>query len=77
MTTFENLPNVLNTEQLAQTLGISRAGAYQLLHSEGFPTLRIGKRMLVPRDKLAEWIEKNTAQQEFSLKNGDLKRDDA
>ena len=77
MTAFENLPNVLSAEQLAQTLGISRAGAYQLLHSEGFPTLRIGKRMLVPRDKLAEWIEKNTAQQEFSLKNGDLKRDDA
>ncbi|MBQ7895432.1 MAG: helix-turn-helix domain-containing protein [Oscillospiraceae bacterium] len=60
MTTFENLPNVLSAEQLAQVLGISRAGAYQLLHSEGFPTLRIGKRMLVPRDKLAEWIEKNT-----------------
>lgn len=60
MTAFENLPNVLSAEQLAQTLGISRAGAYQLLHSEGFPTLRIGKRMLVPRDKLAEWIEKNT-----------------
>lgn len=58
---FENLPNVLSAEQLAQTLGISRAGAYQLLHSEGFPTLRIGKRMLVPRDKLAEWIEKNTS----------------
>ena len=53
MTAFENLPNVLSAEQLAQTLGISRAGAYQLLHSEGFPTLRIGKRMLVPRDKLA------------------------
>lgn len=60
MTTFENLPNVLSAEQLAQTLGISRAGAYQLLHSEGFPTLRIGKRMLVPRDKLAEWIDRNT-----------------
>ena len=59
MTAFENLPNVLSAEQLAQVLGISRAGADQLLHSEGFPTLRIGKRMLVPRDKLAEWIEKN------------------
>ena len=60
MKTFENLPNVLNAEQLARELGISRAGAYQLLHSEGFPTLRIGKRMLVPRDKLSEWIDKNT-----------------
>ena len=57
---FENLPNVLSAEQLAQVLGISRAGAYQLLHTEGFPTLRIGKRMLVPRDKLMEWIDRNT-----------------
>ena len=69
--------NGLYVIPVSETLGISRAGAYQLLHSEGFPTLRICKRMLVPRDKLAEWIEKNTAQQEFSLKNGDLKRDDA
>ena len=54
---FENLPNVLSAEQLAQVLGISRAGAYQLLHTEGFPTLRIGKRMLVSKDKLMEWID--------------------
>lgn len=41
----ENLPTVLNATQLASALGISRAGAYQLLHTEDFPTLRIGKRM--------------------------------
>ena len=37
----------MNADQLAEILGISRAGAYQLLHQEGFPTLHIGKRMLV------------------------------
>lgn len=42
---YENLPAVLNATQLASALGISRAGAYQLLHTEDFPTLRIGKRM--------------------------------
>jgi predicted DNA-binding transcriptional regulator AlpA len=57
---YENLPTVLNANQLATTLGISRAGAYQLLNCETFPTLRIGKRLLVPRDKLIGWIEKNT-----------------
>ncbi len=57
---YENLPAVLNANQLATALGISRAGAYQLLHQESFPTLRIGKRMLVPRDKLIDWIEANT-----------------
>jgi len=57
---YDNLPTVLNATQLATALGISRAGAYQLLNTETFPTLRIGKRLLVPKDKLIDWIEKNT-----------------
>lgn len=57
---YDNLPTVLNATQLATALGISRAGAYQLLNTETFPTLRIGKRLLVPKDKLIDWIEQNT-----------------
>jgi len=56
-TEFEQLPVILNAEQLASVLGISRAAAYQLMHSKGFPTIRIGKRMTVPKDKFLEWIE--------------------
>lgn len=56
---YENLPAVLNATQLASALDISRAGAYQLLHMEDFPTLRIGKRMLVPKDRLIVWIDRN------------------
>ena len=57
---YENLPAVLNANQLAAALGISRAGAYQLLSTGTFPMLRIGKRLLVPKDKLIDWIEQNT-----------------
>ena len=57
---YENLPAVLNANQLAAALGISRAGAYQLLNAGTFPTLRIGKRLLVPKDQLIKWIEQNT-----------------
>ena len=57
---YENLPAVLNANQLAEALGISRAGAYQLLNMGTFPTLRIGKRLRVPKDKLIDWIERNT-----------------
>ena len=57
---YENLPAVLNANQLAAALGISRAGAYQLLNTATFPPLRIGKRLLVPKDKLIDWIERNT-----------------
>jgi hypothetical protein len=31
--------------------------AYQLMHREDFPTIVIGKRMVVPRDKFLEWLE--------------------
>ena len=59
--TYKNLPAVLNASELANTLGISRAGAYQLLNTGTFPTLKIGKRLLVPKDKLIDWIEQNTS----------------
>ncbi len=54
---FNDLPLVLNAQQLAGVLNISRANAYKLLHREDFPTLHIGKRMLVSRDKLVKWME--------------------
>ena len=54
------IPAILNANVLAQFLGISRAGAYQLLHMESFPTLKIGKRLLVPRDKLMAWIDRQS-----------------
>ena len=56
-TNYDQLPIVLNADQLALALGISRANAYQLMHSKGFPTIRIGKRMLVPKDKFLEWLD--------------------
>ena len=59
---FDELPLMLNVVQVAAVLGISRAGAYELVHSEGFPTLKIGNRIVVPKDKLREWIDANTAQ---------------
>ena len=59
--TFEELPAMLTAEELGRALGISRAGAYALIHSKGFPALRIGKRLMVPKDKLSAWIDRNTS----------------
>lgn len=38
-------------------MGFSRAIAYQLFHREDFPTVRIGKRLFVRRDRLLKWLE--------------------
>ena len=60
-TSYDQLPLALSAEDISQVLGISRANAYALMHSKGFPTLKIGKRMTVPKDKLMEWMEKQLA----------------
>ena len=60
ITSYEQLPVTLRAEQVAAALGISRSNAYMLMRQESFPTLRIGKRMLVPKDRFIQWIEENT-----------------
>ena len=57
---YEDLPLFLNAELVAQVLGISQAGAYDLLHSEGFPVLKIGTRMVVPKEIFRQWVEDHT-----------------
>lgn len=59
---YDELSLMLNVVQVAGVLGISRAGAYELVHSEGFPALKIGSRIVVPKDRLREWIDANTTQ---------------
>ena len=57
---YEDLPLMLSVPEMATALGISRAGAYELARSEGFPALRIGNRIVIPKDKLQEWVDKQT-----------------
>ena len=57
---FEELPLMLSVPEVASVLGISRAGAYELVKSKGFPALTIGSRIIVPRDKLIAWIDEKS-----------------
>ena len=57
-TSFEQIPVVINADNLAVILGISRTKAYQLMHSNAFPTFRIGSRIVVRKDHLLAWIDK-------------------
>jgi excisionase family DNA binding protein len=60
-TSYDELPLALSADEIAQVLGISRSRAYELLHSKGFPTLKLNKRLVVMKDKLLVWIEEQTA----------------
>lgn len=57
---YEELPVMLSVPEMAALLGISRAGAYALARSENFPSVRIGSRIVIPKDKLIAWIDAQT-----------------
>ena len=57
---YEELPLVLNATELSQLLRISRSGAYALMSREDFPTVRVGKRTVVPKENLIKWLEEAT-----------------
>lgn len=56
---IDDLPLMLNAEDIKVVMNVSRAGAYQLMHRDDFPVLAVGKRLLVPRDKFVAWINQN------------------
>ena len=58
---YEEMPLMLSVPEVASVLGISRAGAYELVKEKGFPSLTIGSRILIPRDKLIAWIDEKSS----------------
>ena len=61
---YDELPLMLSVPEVATVLGISRAGAYELVHSSGFPSMKIGSRIVTPKDKLLAWIDAQCAADE-------------
>ena len=59
-TNFEELPLFLNAETLAKLLGVSVSSSYELMHEKDFPAIRIGSRLVVPKEKLQLWIDAKT-----------------
>ena len=57
---YEELPLFLNAKMVAQVLGIAPSSVYELMHESSFPVLKIGSRMVVPKEKFIEWVERNT-----------------
>ncbi len=57
---YDDLPLFLNAELVAKVLGVSSSSGYELMHEPGFPVLKIGSRMVVPKEKFIQWVEEHT-----------------
>lgn len=54
---YEELPLFLNAQMVAKLLGISPSSSYELMHEKDFPVLRVGNRLVVPKEKFRQWVE--------------------
>ena len=57
---YDELPLFLNSELVAKVLGVSPSSGYELMHEPDFPVLRVGSRMVVPKEKFIRWVEAHT-----------------
>ena len=57
---YSDLPLFLNAETVAKTLGVAPSSAYKLMHESDFPVLKVGNRMVIPKEKFIQWVEQHT-----------------
>lgn len=60
---FDEIPVVLSAKDLSKVLSISEPHAYRMMHSKGFPTIMIGKRLMVMKKSLLDWLSHKEAKE--------------
>lgn len=61
---YDELPLFLNAVTVAKVLGVSPSSGYELMHEADFPVLKVGSRMVVPKEKFRGWVEQRTGGQQ-------------
>jgi len=46
---------------VVKVLGVLPSGGCELMYELGFPVLKIGSRLIVPKEKFTQWVEEHTA----------------
>ena len=49
----------MSVQELSAQMGISLPKAYELVKTPGFPTIRVGTRILIPVEAYREWLFKS------------------
>ena len=57
---YDELPLFLNAATVARVLGVSPSSGYELMHEPDFPVLKVGSRLVVPKEKFVEWVLRHT-----------------
>jgi excisionase family DNA binding protein len=46
-----------NVQEIAQLLGIGKRTAYSWVNQGEIPSIRVGRRILIPKKQFEEWLE--------------------
>lgn len=57
---YDELPLFLNAKMVADALGVSPSSGYELMREPDFPALKVGSRVVVPKEKFIAWVERKT-----------------
>lgn len=57
--TIENLPDVLEPSDIKEYLKISKTAAYQLVQSNQFHVVKVGRKYKIPKNAFIKWFEGN------------------
>lgn len=55
---YDELPLYLNALDISKLLGVSKSKAYELMSRNEFPSIKLGGRVLVEREKFINWLDK-------------------
>ncbi len=64
---YEDLPDVLTIPEVAKFLQIGITKAYEMSHWRGFPAIRIGRAIRIPKKALMEWLEQLHKQEQAPM----------
>lgn len=70
---MKQLPHVLTVDETAKILRINRTTAYEMVRQKQIPSIKLGRRIIVPRDALLKWLEGCGKLMEDQLDEGQLK----
>ena len=54
---YEEVPLFLGANDIVKLTGLSRTVVYYLMRADGFPVITVGKRRMVRKEKLFEWLD--------------------
>ena len=57
---YDELPLFLNSATVSKVLGVSPSSGYELMHEPGFPVLRVGNRLVVPKEQFIQLVAEHT-----------------